>query len=80
LIHRLAEFKTLGCPLMVGLSRKSTIAKVTAPMGGATLTASVVGALLAVQNGASMVRVHDARETAEAFAIYDAIRMQGVES
>lgn len=74
LINRLDEFSVLDKPLLVGLSRKSTIGLIS---GDERLIASVTAAVLAVQNGASIVRVHDVAETVSALATYHAIVTEG---
>ena len=62
LIKRLGEFRTLGVPVMLGASRKSFMGKV-APETKARLMPSVAAAVAGVMNGASLLRVHDVRET-----------------
>jgi len=74
LINRLEEFKVLNKPLLVGLSRKSTIGLIN---NDERLIASVTGAVIAVQNGASIVRVHDVMETVSALKTYQAITTEG---
>lgn len=71
LLAQLARLKQFNLPILVGLSRKSMIAGALndCPVEG-RLTGSVAAALLAVINGANIVRVHDVKETAEALAIY----------
>ncbi len=75
LLHHLPELLDLGYPLLVGLSRKSTIGAIT---GVATaehrVAGSVAAATLAVWLGASVVRVHDVRASAEALAVAHAVR------
>lgn len=72
----------LGHPLLVGWSRKSTLGVVVGDGGPqadpstvahSRLVPSVVAALLAVQRGASVVRVHDVRETAQALRLWQAV-------
>jgi dihydropteroate synthase len=63
----------LGYPLLAGWSRKSSLGAVTghnAPT--ARVTASVAAALLAVERGARIVRVHDVRETVDALRVWQA--------
>jgi dihydropteroate synthase len=68
LLNRLADFLCLELPILVGLSRKSTISKIVG--SGAALTiGSVVGAMLAINSGASIVRVHDVAETVAALSM-----------
>jgi dihydropteroate synthase len=75
LLRRLDELRALGRPVVVGVSRKSTLGKIvgdaTATTG--TLAASVGAAVAAVGRGASMIRAHDVRETVEALAVASAI-------
>ena len=75
LLRRLPELAALGYPLLVGLSRKSMIGTL---LGGKPaeerVQGSVAAAVIAVQNGASIVRVHDVASTAEALKIAVAAR------
>jgi dihydropteroate synthase len=71
----------MGQPLLAGWSRKSTLGKIVAiwgeePMASDRLGASLSAALLAVQNGASIVRVHDVKETVQALKIWQAVKGQ----
>lgn len=74
----------LGYPVLVGWSRKSSLAAVTERSLASVATLdfrdrlvpSVTAALLAVQNGAHVVRVHDVKETVQALKIYSAMRQQ----
>jgi dihydropteroate synthase len=73
-----------GYPLVVGWSRKSSLGAVTGLPVNERLAASVAAALLAVERGAHVVRVHDVKETVAALkvraAMADAINNQGMES
>jgi len=73
LLARLDEIVALGYPLLAGLSRKSTLGAITGRPQGERVAASVAAALLAVERGASIVRVHDVRETADALAVWRAV-------
>ncbi len=75
IVNRLASFLEHGLPLLVGLSRKSTIAKITEDL----LIGSVAGAMIAVANGASIVRVHDVSETVNALRVSAAISRESLE-
>ncbi len=77
LLNRLDEFCSLGRPILVGLSRKSTIGKILASTVDDRLTGSVAGALIAVINGAAIVRVHDVAQTVTALAINEAVVSEG---
>lgn len=74
LINRLKAFADLERPLLVGLSRKSTIGKIVPDR----LIGSIAGALLAVEEGASMLRVHDVAATVHALRIRAAIRDESI--
>ena len=71
LLRRLEELSTLGRPVLVGVSRKSTLGKILGDPGATTGTvaASVGAAVVAFERGASMIRAHDVRETVEALQI-----------
>jgi len=69
LLNRLVEFKELGLPLLVGLSRKSTIGKILEGITEDRLMGSVAGAVIAVKNGASIIRTHDVKATCEALQV-----------
>jgi dihydropteroate synthase len=75
LLRRLDELGALGRPVLVGVSRKSTLGKVmrdsNATIG--TVAASVGVAVAAYFHGASMIRAHDVRETVEALAVAAAV-------
>jgi dihydropteroate synthase len=72
LLARQRELLTLGAPLLVGWSRKSTLGAVTGRAVGDRLAASVAAALLAVQRGACIVRVHDVAATVDALKLWRA--------
>ena len=73
LLVRLPELAALGFPLLVGLSRKSLIAKLTGRDVDARLPGSLALALIAVQGGATVLRVHDVAETADVLKIFNAV-------
>ena len=73
-LHRLAE---IGLPVMAGWSRKSTLGAVTGRGAGERLAGSIAAALLAVQHGATIVRVHDVAATRDALAVLAAANGQG---
>jgi dihydropteroate synthase len=73
--HNLSLFKNLGqladiAPVLVGVSRKSFLGLLTGRSTPDRLLPSVIAALLAVQRGALVVRVHDVRETVEALRLW----------
>jgi dihydropteroate synthase len=75
LLRRLGELCTLGRPLLVGVSRKSTLGKVLGDGSAATgtIAGSLAAAVAAFERGASMIRAHDVRETVEALAVAAAV-------
>jgi len=74
LLRQLAEFRSMGVPLLVGLSRKSLIGKLLGLPVEQRLHASVALATLAAWLGADIVRVHDVRASVEAMAMVAAVR------
>lgn len=72
LLRRQSELLSLGLPLLVGWSRKSTLGAVTGRAVGDRLVASVAAALAGVQHGARIVRVHDVAETVDALKVWRA--------
>ncbi|HEU0188761.1 MAG TPA: dihydropteroate synthase [Gallionella sp.] len=63
----------LGVPVLAGLSRKSMLGAITGQDVNHRVAASVAAALIAVQHGAAIVRVHDVRETVDALKIWSAV-------
>lgn len=69
------RFASSGRPYLMGLSRKSSIGAATnQPEAAKRVVSSVAGALMAVERGAAIVRVHDVRETREALDVWQALR------
>jgi dihydropteroate synthase len=84
LLARQSELLPLGFPILAGWSRKSSLAAVTQTSLAAVasmdvqdrVVPSVVAALLAVQNGASILRVHDVRQTVQALKVLAATQAE----
>jgi dihydropteroate synthase len=74
LLRHLDQFLDLDAPLLVGLSRKSMLGKITGNEVSDRVYASVAAALLAVAKGASILRVHDVKATRDALAVYNAVQ------
>ena len=74
LLRNLAEFRKLGVPVLAGLSRKSMLGLITGRDAQNRMAASVAAALIAVERGASILRVHDVRETVDAIKIWGAVK------
>lgn len=73
LLRNLGSLVDLGWPVLVGLSRKSMLGIITGRDVNDRVHGSVAAALLAVVNGARIVRVHDVRATRDALAVLDAL-------
>jgi dihydropteroate synthase len=71
LIDRLGTFRLLGKPLLIGLSRKSTLSRTIGRPAEETLEATTALHMIALQNGASVLRVHDVRPAMDAIAVYN---------
>lgn len=69
IIARLGELKSLGKPIAIGVSRKAFIGKLTGLPPEERTEGSLAAAVLAVREGASIVRVHDVRQTVQALAV-----------
>lgn len=76
LLRELSRFTAPGSPVLAGLSRKSMLGAVTGRALGERVTASVVGAVLAVERGARVLRVHDVAATRDGLRVWEA--MQGL--
>ena len=67
--------RSLRCPVLVGMSRKSMVASWTPPAGGrAHSGSSIAAALAAVARGAHIVRVHDVAQTVAALTVWKAVQ------
>jgi dihydropteroate synthase len=74
LFRGLPRLAALGYPPLAGVSRKKMIGDFTGRAVGERAAGSVAAALLAAQNGASLVRVHDVRDTVDALRVWLALR------
>jgi dihydropteroate synthase len=81
LLARQSELLAAGYPLLLGWSRKSSLAEMTARAQEGErlgpqerLAPSLAAALCAVQQGASVIRVHDVKETVQVFKVLEAVR------
>jgi dihydropteroate synthase len=73
LLRHLREFEVLAVPVLAGWSRKSSLGQITGRPAGERLAASIAAALIAAQNGARILRVHDVAATREALAVLAAV-------
>ena len=74
LLQQLAQFCKSGYPILAGLSRKSMIGAVLDKPVTDRVVGSVAGALIAAQNGATILRVHDVAATTDALKVWQATR------
>ena len=74
ILNRLEDFKALGCPLLMGASRKSFISRIDGSAVDDRLGGSLAAALWSAANGADILRVHDVSETLQALKIWAAIQ------
>jgi dihydropteroate synthase len=77
LLRSFRDLDGLGVALLAGLSRKAMLGKITGRAVGDRVHASVAAALIAAQNGAHIVRVHDVAATRDALAVWRAVMGDG---
>ena len=73
IFNQLASFKELGCPLLMGASRKSFIGKIDGSAAYDRIGGSLAAALWSALNGADILRVHDVSETVQALKVWEAM-------
>jgi len=73
LLAGLEQFGLLGCPVLVGVSRKAMIGQITDRPVKERIHGSVSAAMIAIQSGASIVRVHDVAATQDMIKIHVAV-------
>ena len=79
ILKRLTEFRILGKPLVLGISRKSFIGKILKTDAEERLEGTISSIAIAVLNGAHIIRSHDVLQAKKAIAVADAIKMVGRE-
>ena len=77
LLKNLEKFKTLDCPILIGVSRKSSIYKTLGITATEALNGTTVLNTLAIYNGANIIRVHDVKEAVEVVKLMEVYK--GVE-
>jgi dihydropteroate synthase len=77
LLNGLPRLAEMGLPVLVGLSRKSLIQQLIGRPVQERLPASLALAVLAVERGAAIVRTHDVAATADALAMWTALKAEG---
>ncbi|NMG43468.1 dihydropteroate synthase [Aromatoleum toluvorans] len=74
LMRALDRFLATGFPVLIGVSRKSVLGAVTGRAVADRVPASIAGALIAVERGARIVRVHDVAQTRDALTVWEAVQ------
>ncbi|MEC9311533.1 MAG: dihydropteroate synthase, partial [Pseudomonadota bacterium] len=75
LLRNLSLFHGLGCPILLGVSRKGFIGKIgQAPAPDARAPGSIAVGLAGLAQGVQILRVHDVAETAQAVRLWQAVR------
>jgi dihydropteroate synthase len=74
LVRQLPDFVSLRLPVLMGMSRKSTIAVLTGRADGGRLAGSLALAVAAVLRGAHIIRAHDVAETVDALKVAHAVQ------
>lgn len=74
ILQHLNTFTTLGCPVLVGPSRKSFIGTITGRPVNERLEGTIAAMTIAIMNGANIVRVHDVKQCKQAIQVVEAIR------
>lgn len=76
MLNHLEEFNLLGCPLLVGVSRKSMIYHLINTDATNALNGTTAVHILALERGANILRVHDVKEAKEAVTIWNKVKNQ----
>lgn len=72
--HRLAEFQSLGQPMLVSINRKNFLGEIVGQKTADRLPASLAATAMAIERGANVIRTHDVAETRDAARIADTFR------
>jgi dihydropteroate synthase len=78
LLSKLGQFKLLGAPILVGLSRKTMIHKFLHIDADQSLTGSIALHAIALNKGANILRVHDVKEAVEVIKLVHKLKQYGV--
>lgn len=80
LLRGLPQLAALGVPVLAGWSRKSSLGKITGRDAQERMPASLAAALLCIQHGARILRVHDVAATRDVIAVWEAVEGRGPHS
>ncbi len=78
LLAHLASFKTLGAPILIGVSRKSMIYKTLGITAAESLNGTSALHMVALQQGAQILRVHDVAEAKEVITLFQKLQANGL--
>ena len=73
ILNSLQDFKSLGYPILIGTSNKGFIGKITGKPVEERMIGNLATALIALQNGASLIRAHNVKDTKEIINIYESV-------
>ncbi|WP_026941932.1 dihydropteroate synthase [Hellea balneolensis] len=73
ILGQLESFKELGCPILMGASRKSFIGRIDGSTADDRIGGSIAAALWSAAKGADILRVHDVSETVQALRVWEAM-------
>lgn len=77
-LAKLNQFNVLGLPILAGISRKSMIGNLLSREVGERLAGSLTAAIIAIQQGAKIIRVHDVQESVDAVNVLKAVAQHQV--
>jgi dihydropteroate synthase len=77
LLANLDRLRVIGCPLLIGISRKATLGQLTGRAVTERIPASVAAAVIGVLHGAQVVRAHDVAATVDALRVTRAVMLEG---
>ena len=81
LLRGISLFHALGCPILLGVSRKGTIGRLSGqPDAAKRAPGSIAAALSGLESGVQILRVHDVAETAQALRVWVAIKQDEAEA
>jgi dihydropteroate synthase len=78
ILNRLAEFKSLGYPIVLGTSRKAFIGAILDSPADDRIEGTIATVVHGIEQGADIVRVHDVRQVSRASRVMDAVKRRGV--
>jgi dihydropteroate synthase len=79
LLNQLESFHHFGLPILVGISRKSTLGKLIGSDLEDRTIASITAMLFGIQRGAKVLRVHDVKESVQAMKVWAALSNESIE-